>query len=134
MQERGEEFAAFVWGLAGNEIIRGPEPRPTRSPLSELLSSELRRRGFKFVGPVIVYAWMQAVGIVDGHAPACFRRQTAERTLGVRPLTPAVSGSRGTQTTEVQRSRGETGREPQSRPNPADQTDRHRSPTSRDKS
>jgi DNA-3-methyladenine glycosylase I len=43
--------------------------------LSEEISKELKRRGFKFVGPVIVYAWMQAVGIVNDHSLACFRRQ-----------------------------------------------------------
>jgi DNA-3-methyladenine glycosylase I len=38
------------------------------------MSKELKRRGFKFVGPIIVYAWMQAVGIVNDHAAGCFRR------------------------------------------------------------
>jgi DNA-3-methyladenine glycosylase I len=38
------------------------------------MSKELKRRGFKFVGPVIVYAWMQAVGIVDDHLTTCYRR------------------------------------------------------------
>ena len=47
---------------------------PASSPKSEEISRELKRRGFKFVGPVIVYAWMQAVGIVDDHAAGCFRR------------------------------------------------------------
>ena len=46
-------------------------PRPT---LSEPISKDLKRRGFKFVGPTIVYAWMQAVGIVNDHAATCFRR------------------------------------------------------------
>lgn len=38
------------------------------------MSKELKRRGFKFVGPVIVYAWMQAAGMVNDHSPDCFRR------------------------------------------------------------
>jgi len=42
--------------------------------LSEEMSKALKKRGFKFVGPVIVYAWMQAVGIVDDHSAECFRR------------------------------------------------------------
>ncbi len=45
------------------------------SPLSEQISKEMKRRGFKFVGPTIVYAWMQAVGIVNDHSAGCFRRQ-----------------------------------------------------------
>jgi DNA-3-methyladenine glycosylase I len=43
--------------------------------MSEHISKELKRRGFKFVGPTIVYAWMQAVGIVNDHAASCFRRK-----------------------------------------------------------
>ena len=48
---------------------------PASSPLSERVAKELKRRGFKFVGPTIVYAWMQAVGIVNDHAATCFRRR-----------------------------------------------------------
>ena len=44
-----------------------------KTPLSETISADLKKRGFKFVGPVIVYAWMQAVGMVDDHALDCFR-------------------------------------------------------------
>ena len=47
---------------------------PARTALSETFSKDLKRRGFKFVGPTIVYAWMQAVGIVDDHSATCFRR------------------------------------------------------------
>ena len=50
---------------------------PASTALSERVSKELKRRGFKFVGPTIVYAWMQAVGIVNDHAADCFRRDAA---------------------------------------------------------
>jgi DNA-3-methyladenine glycosylase I len=46
---------------------------------AEQASKELKKLGFKFVGPTIVYAWMQAVGIVNDHAPHCFRRGRAKR-------------------------------------------------------
>ena len=46
-----------------------------KTPLSETISADLKKRGFKFVGPVIVYAWMQAMGMVDDHALDCFRRR-----------------------------------------------------------
>jgi cobaltochelatase CobS subunit len=59
--------------LIGKPIVNSG-PIPTKTALSETLSAALKKRGFKFVGPVIVYAWMQAVGIVDDHAPHCFRR------------------------------------------------------------
>jgi len=48
---------------------------PASSPLSERISKEMKRRGFKFVGPTIVYAWAQAVGIVNDHSLRCFRRK-----------------------------------------------------------
>ena len=46
---------------------------PATTPASDALSADLRRRGFKFVGPTIVYAFMQSVGLVDDHLPNCFR-------------------------------------------------------------
>ena len=52
---------------------------PSSTPLSETISKDLKKRGFKFVGPTIVYAWMQAVGIVNDHATTCFRRKPVER-------------------------------------------------------
>jgi DNA-3-methyladenine glycosylase I len=75
MQESGDDFAQFVWGKAGGKPIQNRGDVPVSSPLSEELSKELKKRGFKFVGPVIVYAWMQAVGIVNDHAEDCFRRK-----------------------------------------------------------
>ena len=74
MREAGEDFAAFVWGMAGGKPIRNTTGKvPTQTPLSEAMSKALRKRGFKFVGPVIVYAWMQAVGIVDDPVGDCHR-------------------------------------------------------------
>ena len=75
MQKSGEDFAAWVWGFTGGTPILNSGPLPAKSELSEKISKELKLRGFKFVGPVIVYAWMQAVGLVDDHDPDCFRRQ-----------------------------------------------------------
>jgi DNA-3-methyladenine glycosylase I len=74
MQEKGEDFSDFAWGLAGGKPIQNSGVVPTQSPLSEEISKALKKRGFKFVGPVIVYAWMQAVGIVNDHALTCFKR------------------------------------------------------------
>ena len=74
MAASGESFSEFVWNLAGGVPIINQGPVPASTPLSEQMSKELKKRGFKFVGPVIVYAWMQAVGIVNDHATTCFRR------------------------------------------------------------
>lgn len=75
MQEAGEDFAGTFWTLAGGRpILSSSDKVQAKTPLSETISIELKRRGFKFVGPVIVYAWMQAVGLVNDHAQDCFRR------------------------------------------------------------
>ena len=74
MQADGEDFATLVWGMAGGRPIQNTGPVPASTPLSAEISKELKKRGFKFVGPVIVYAWMQAAGIVNNHSAACFRR------------------------------------------------------------
>ena len=75
MQERGEDFAQFCWSFTDGRVLQGDGVQlPASTPLSERISKELKRRGFKFVGPVIVYAWMEAVGIVNDHAADCFRR------------------------------------------------------------
>jgi DNA-3-methyladenine glycosylase I len=74
MQQEGEDFAKWIWTMAGGKPIRNIGPVPASTPLSEEISKALKKRGFKFVGPVIVYAWMQAAGIVDDHSADCFRR------------------------------------------------------------
>ena len=74
MQERGEDFSEFVWGFVqGKPIINRHRAAVAQTPLSVEISVALKKRGFSFVGPVIVYAWMQACGIVDDHARECFR-------------------------------------------------------------
>jgi len=75
MRDAGLDFSAFVWGLAGGKPIQNRGPVPTQTPLSEEISRALPARGFKFVGPVIVYAWMQAIGMVNDQAEDCFRRK-----------------------------------------------------------
>ena len=75
MAARGESFADLCWSFTDGQVRVGDGHTVLAStPLSETVARELKRRGFKFVGPTIVYAWMQAVGIVDDHAIACFRR------------------------------------------------------------
>lgn len=75
MEAAGEDLSAFVWSMAGGKPIRNSGDVPARTPLSEEISAALKKRGFKFAGPVIVYAWMQATGIVDDHVAGCFRRK-----------------------------------------------------------
>ncbi|MBC8135797.1 MAG: DNA-3-methyladenine glycosylase I, partial [Fibrella sp.] len=78
MAEAGEDFSAFAWSFVKGTPIRNETGEIfVKTPLSEEISAALKKRGFKFVGPVIVYAWMQAVGLVDDHAPDCFRHMSA---------------------------------------------------------
>jgi DNA-3-methyladenine glycosylase I len=76
MAARGEDFADFCWSFTDGKVLRGDgRSIPAKTELSETISKALKQRGFNFVGPVIVYAWMQAVGIVNDHAHDCFRRR-----------------------------------------------------------
>jgi DNA-3-methyladenine glycosylase I len=83
MRDKGEGFSAFVWGFVDSAPIQnhwaGRELVPAQTPLSLEISKALKARGFKFVGPVIVYAWMQAVGMVNDHVTDCFRHRDLGR-------------------------------------------------------
>jgi DNA-3-methyladenine glycosylase I len=77
MEKAGEPFAPFCWSFVGGKTqVNSPKTladiRPD-SDESKALSKALKARGFKFVGPTIVYAWMQACGLVDDHMVKCFR-------------------------------------------------------------
>jgi DNA-3-methyladenine glycosylase I len=78
LQEEHGSFDAFIWRFVGGRPIRraarGRGDIPARTPLSDALSKELRGRGFNFVGSTIVYAFMQAGGLVNDHTVGCFRR------------------------------------------------------------
>lgn len=77
MQEKGEDFSEWLWSFTGGAPIvnqlRDITEVPAKTPLSEELAKALKARGFKFCGPVIVYAFMQAVGMVNDHETRCPR-------------------------------------------------------------
>jgi DNA-3-methyladenine glycosylase I len=77
MRERGEDFSAFCWSFVDGRPIENAWSEvgqaPAQTPLAAEISKALKAKGFKFVGPVIVYAWMQAVGLVNDHQTSCFR-------------------------------------------------------------
>jgi DNA-3-methyladenine glycosylase I len=81
MEQSGQKFSDFAWDFVAGRAIQNKGSLPASTPLSEKISKELKRRGFKFVGPTIVYAWMQAVGMVNDHAADCFRRNVCARVL-----------------------------------------------------
>ena len=78
VQREFGSFDRFLWDFVGGKPIhnrfRSPLQMPARTDLSDALSKELKRRGFRFVGTTICYAFMQAVGVVDDHTADCFRR------------------------------------------------------------
>jgi len=77
VQREFGSFDRFIWGLAAGRPVqnrrRSDRRIPARTPLSDAVSAELRRRGFRFVGSTIVYALLQAAGVVNDHLVTCFR-------------------------------------------------------------
>ena len=77
MRDAGESFGEFLWGFTGGETIRNRHKSwrdiPPQTAESEAMSKALKARGFRFVGPTICYAFMQAVGMVNDHEVTCFR-------------------------------------------------------------
>jgi DNA-3-methyladenine glycosylase I len=83
IQERHGSFAAWLWAFVdGRPLVnrwRRPADVPARTPLSDRISRELRALGFRFVGSTIVYAYLQAVGVVDDHLLGCWKRKPVAR-------------------------------------------------------
>ncbi|TCM17256.1 DNA-3-methyladenine glycosylase I [Novosphingobium sp. PhB165] len=78
MKAEGRDFSEFVWSfVGGSTVVNDGLVLPAQTEVSQALSKALKAEGFKFVGPTIVYAFMQAVGMVDDHHPDCFRRADA---------------------------------------------------------
>ena len=79
VQEEFGTFSDYIWGFVGGEPIqnrlRKDSDTPVTSPESDALSKDLKARGFKFVGSTIVYAHMQATGMVNDHVVSCFRHK-----------------------------------------------------------
>lgn len=77
VQTEHGSFASYVWSFVDGEPIVGCfrtlAELPAETPLSKALSKDLKRRGFRFVGPTTIYAFMQAVGLVNDHTLDCFR-------------------------------------------------------------
>ena len=78
VQEELGSLDAYLWAFVDGEPIvnrrRTLAELPAETELSKAISKDLKRRGFRFVGPTVIYAFMQAVGMVDDHTVDCFRR------------------------------------------------------------
>jgi DNA-3-methyladenine glycosylase I len=83
VQREFGSFDRYLWAfVAGKPIVNRPRGAlPARTALSDRLSLDLKKRGFRFVGSTIVYAFLQAVGVVNDHARDCFRCPPVRRAL-----------------------------------------------------
>ncbi|MGA8051985.1 MAG: DNA-3-methyladenine glycosylase I [Burkholderiales bacterium] len=83
VQQEYRSFAAYVWGFVDGHPLQGrrrrPADIPARTEISDALAKDLKGRGFKFVGSTIIYAFMQAVGMVNDHTVDCFRHRSLAR-------------------------------------------------------
>ncbi|MCI0339948.1 MAG: DNA-3-methyladenine glycosylase I [Planctomycetales bacterium] len=87
VQEEFGSFAAYQWRFVDGRPVQNRWRRlsqlPASNPVSDAFSADLKRRGFRFVGSTVIYAHMQAVGMVNDHVVGCFRHAAVRR----RPLT-----------------------------------------------
>ena len=76
------DFSAYLWnfldGVPRQNMLRSMGDVPAKTPLAERISKDLRKRGFRFVGPTIVYAFMQACGLVNDHLVDCHRHEAVK--------------------------------------------------------
>lgn len=86
MREEGEDFADLIWQSVGGRVKTNAwetlSELPAATPQSEALAKTLKQRGFTFCGPVIVYAFMQAVGVVNDHITTCHRYEACRALAG----------------------------------------------------
>jgi DNA-3-methyladenine glycosylase I len=94
VQKEFGSFDDYIWRFVGGKPVtnrrRGARQVPARTPQSDAMSRDLKARGFRFVGPTICYAFMQAVGMVNDHLVSCFRRGE----LAAAAVKPSARSSR----------------------------------------
>ena len=79
IQEEFGTFSKYIWGFVGGKPIQNKiapgDPYPATSPESDRLAKDMKKRGFKFLGTTILYAHLQATGLVNDHLTTCFRKR-----------------------------------------------------------
>ena len=74
IQKEFGSFSNYIWGFTEGKIIKNTNDKiPVSTPLSDLISKDLKKRGMKYVGSVIIYSYLQAIGVVDDHELGCFK-------------------------------------------------------------
>ncbi|MFY0399704.1 DNA-3-methyladenine glycosylase I [Brevundimonas naejangsanensis] len=99
MRDNGEDFSAWLWSFVGGRPLvnqwRDFRDAPTQTPESVAMAKALKARGFKFCGPVIVYAFQQAVGMVNDHQTTCFRHAQITDAHGQKHQSAGRDGGSG---------------------------------------
>ncbi len=74
IQKEYGSFSKYIWGFTGGKIIKNKDDKfEVSTPLSDKISKDLKKRGMKYVGTVIIYSYLQSIGIVDDHETTCFK-------------------------------------------------------------
>ena len=74
IQKEYRSFSKYIWGFTGGKIIKNKDDKfEVSTPLSDKISKDLKKRGMKYVGTVIIYSYLQSIGIVDDHETTCFK-------------------------------------------------------------
>ena len=72
IQKQYGSFDAYIWGWTDGKVIYENDPAVTTSPLSDAISKDLKKRGMTFVGSTIIYAYLQAIGVINEHSDDCW--------------------------------------------------------------
>lgn len=92
IQKEFGSFDAYLWGFTGGAVIRNTDDQlRDRTPLSDALSADLKRRGMRFVGSVILYSFLQAVGVVNDHETGCWRYHQEIKASGAEGFFQGLS-------------------------------------------
>jgi len=75
IQKEFGSFDKYIWGFTNGQIIYEPCDIRTTSPLSDTISKDMKKRGMKFVGSTIIYSYLQAIGVINGHLEGCFKHK-----------------------------------------------------------
>ena len=79
MQEEYGSFDKYIWGWTEGKIICENDSSVTTSPLSNAISKDLKKRGMTFVGSTIIYAYLQAIGVINAHSDYCWLHGSREK-------------------------------------------------------
>lgn len=74
IQKEYGSFSKYIWGFTGGKVIKNRNDKlPVSSELSDKVSKDLKKRGMKYTGTVIIYSYLQAIGVIDDHETTCFK-------------------------------------------------------------